>query len=394
MGPLVPDIISNELSLILALLIGIAFGFILEQAGFSSAKKLVGLFYGYDFTVLRVFFTAGITAMVGIVIFNHFHLIDLDVIFINPLYLWSAIVGGLIMGLGFVVGGYCPGTSICAAAIGKKDAMFFILGAAIGIFIFIEGYPLFEGLYNSAYFGMPQLSDTFNIPNAIFAFLFVMIAITAFALVMKVEKKVGGQVVCSVSNKYLITLAVIAFIIGASQIFITSHEQHIEKINSMEDFSNYKFDEITSDELALRLLYNDRTIKFIDVRSEDEFKKFALPNAVLADYKLFIERRWEDIFRVKGQTTVIYAEDEATEKRAVLAARDVGFENILILKGGLKQFRKDILNFEMPKGPIEKSMKDTYRFRQTAAAKLPKIIEDAKPKEVVKSKPKRVLGGC
>ena len=82
MGPLVPDIISNELSLIIALLIGIAFGFLLEQAGFSSAKKLVGLFYGYDFTVLRVFFTAGITAMVGVVIFDHFHLIDTKLIVI------------------------------------------------------------------------------------------------------------------------------------------------------------------------------------------------------------------------------------------------------------------------------------------------------------------------
>ena len=56
MGPLVPDIIGNELNLVVALLIGIAFGFILEQAGFSTSKKLVGLFYGYDFTVLRVFF--------------------------------------------------------------------------------------------------------------------------------------------------------------------------------------------------------------------------------------------------------------------------------------------------------------------------------------------------
>ena len=56
MGPLVPDIIGNELNLVAALFIGIAFGFILEQAGFSTSKKLVGLFYGYDFTVLRVFF--------------------------------------------------------------------------------------------------------------------------------------------------------------------------------------------------------------------------------------------------------------------------------------------------------------------------------------------------
>jgi len=60
MAPLVPDIIGNELNLIVALLIGIAFGFILEQAGFSTSKKLVGLFYGYDFTVLRVILQQGL----------------------------------------------------------------------------------------------------------------------------------------------------------------------------------------------------------------------------------------------------------------------------------------------------------------------------------------------
>ncbi len=394
MGPLVPDIISSELSLIIALLIGIAFGFLLEQAGFSSAKKLVGLFYGYDFTVLRVFFTAGITTMVGIIIFDHFHLIDLNIIYINPLYIWPAIVGGLIMGLGFVVGGYCPGTSICAAAIGKKDAMFFIIGAAIGVFIFIEGYPIFEGLFNSGFYGSPQLSDTFGLPNAVFAFLFILIAISAFAFAMKIELKVGGKVMSNTSQKYLITLAVVAFVIGAAEIFVPTHEEHIEKINSITDFSNYSFDEITSDELAVRLMYNDKSMRFIDVRSEAEFKEFALPNALLANYNNFIDRRWEDIFRVKGQVTVIYAEDEATEKRAVLAAEDVGFKNILILKGGLKTFRENILNFEMPAGPIEKSMHDTYRFRQTASLKLPKIIEDAKPKVVKKKKTKRVLGGC
>ena len=129
MGPLVPDIIGNDLNYIVALIIGILFGMVLEQAGFSTSKKLVGLFYGYDFTVLRVFFTAGITAMVGVIALNHFGLLDINLIYINPTYLWSALVGGIIMGLGFVIGGFCPGTSVCAAAIGKIDAMYFVLGS-------------------------------------------------------------------------------------------------------------------------------------------------------------------------------------------------------------------------------------------------------------------------
>jgi hypothetical protein len=139
MGPLVPDIIGNDLNFIIAIFIGIAFGYILEQAGFSTSKKLVGLFYGYDFTVLRVFFTAGVTAMLGVVAMGHFGLLDLSLIYVNPTFLWSAIVGGLIMGLGFVIGGFCPGTSVCAAAIGKIDAMIFIAGSFAGVFIFCRG---------------------------------------------------------------------------------------------------------------------------------------------------------------------------------------------------------------------------------------------------------------
>ena len=86
MGPLVPDIVSNNLNFIVAFMIGIAFGAILEQAGFSSAKKLVGLFYGYDFTVLRVFFTAGIVAMIGVMGLEHFGLLDINLVYINPLF--------------------------------------------------------------------------------------------------------------------------------------------------------------------------------------------------------------------------------------------------------------------------------------------------------------------
>ena len=65
MGPFVPDLISDQLNLVVALAIGFLFGFVLEQAGFSSSRRLVGVFYGYDLTVLRVFFTAAVTAAVG-----------------------------------------------------------------------------------------------------------------------------------------------------------------------------------------------------------------------------------------------------------------------------------------------------------------------------------------
>ena len=67
MGPVVPIFeISQELNFLIAFVIGLGFGFALEQAGFSSSRKLAGMFYGYDTTVLKVFFTAAITAMIAV----------------------------------------------------------------------------------------------------------------------------------------------------------------------------------------------------------------------------------------------------------------------------------------------------------------------------------------
>ena len=134
MGPLIPQgIIGAEWSHVIALLLGIAFGFILESSGFSSSRKLAGVFYGYDFVVLKVFFTAAITAMIGLIYFNYMGWIDINMIFINPTFISASIIGGVIMGFGFIMGGYCPGTSFCGAAIGKIDAIVFTGGLFLGI---------------------------------------------------------------------------------------------------------------------------------------------------------------------------------------------------------------------------------------------------------------------
>ncbi|MCU0373156.1 MAG: YeeE/YedE family protein, partial [Ignavibacteria bacterium] len=192
MAPLVPDLIGNELNLVIAILIGIAFGFILEQAGFSTSKKLVGLFYGYDFTVLRVFFTGGITAMIGVIILGHYGLLDLSLIYVNPTFIWSAVTGGLIMGLGFVTGGFCPGTSVCAAAIGKIDAMIFVGGSFLGVFAFAEGYPLFENLYKAGAWGNIRIFELAGASQGLFAFLLVFMAVTAFVTTTMIEKRNNG----------------------------------------------------------------------------------------------------------------------------------------------------------------------------------------------------------
>lgn len=190
MGPLVVyEIISENVNLFLAFIIGIGFGFVLESNGFSSSRRLAGMFYGYDTTVLKVFFTAAIVGSVGLLFLGLFKWIDLSSIYINPTYLWSTLGGGVIMGAGFIMGGYCPGTSFCAASIGKLDALAFIGGMFIGILIFTEGYPLWEGFYNAKFLGSPVISEMIGTSRGFLTLLIILVALGMFWVGEWAEKK-------------------------------------------------------------------------------------------------------------------------------------------------------------------------------------------------------------
>ena len=190
MGPLaINEIISENTNLFLAFIIGIGFGFVLEQSGFSSSRKLAGVFYGYDTVVLKVFFTAAITAMLGLLFFSLFGWIDLELVYVNPTFVTSAIIGGVIMGAGFIIGGYCPGTSFCGASIGKIDAFMFIGGLFIGVFLFGVGYDLWEKIYLANYIGTPKVSEVLGLSDGIFALLLILAALGMFVVAEWAEKK-------------------------------------------------------------------------------------------------------------------------------------------------------------------------------------------------------------
>ena len=171
---------GDEVSLIVACAIGIGFGFFLEQAGFGSAKKLTDQFYFKDMAVFRVMFTAIVTAMLGLFYLAAAGWVDLSLVYIQPTYLWPQIVGGLLLGVGFVVGGYCPGTSVVAMATGKVDALVNIAGIFAGIFIIGELWPSIAGFTEASNLGRLTLPEVFHLPMGLIVLLVVLMAVGGF----------------------------------------------------------------------------------------------------------------------------------------------------------------------------------------------------------------------
>ncbi|HVO12881.1 MAG TPA: YeeE/YedE thiosulfate transporter family protein [Vicinamibacteria bacterium] len=396
MAPLVPDLLSNELNILSGLLIGIAFGYVLEQAGFSSSRRLAGLFYGYDFTVLRVFFTAAITALSGTLLLGWAGLLDLDAIYVNPLFLGPAVLGGVVMGLGFILGGYCPGTSVCAAAIGKKDAIVFVLGGALGVFAYGEAYPLFSGFVNAGGRGPVRVYDSLGVSRGGFVLFLVAAAVAAFAVTSWIERKVSAQAPSRsfpraahrwAAAGLLALAAVLVFLPDRKTRLLT---QVADPLYQQQHAAQY----MTPDEFAFRLLDDDPRLLVLDLRGEAAQKRLALPGAVSLPLEGLLAREWQPLLGRRRVSRVFVDEDGSRSLQAALLAERLGYQNVRVLEGGVRALRQAILEYESPGPASDAAQADRDRFRSEARVQLAKRIAESKAGPVAKKPVKKIQGGC
>jgi rhodanese-related sulfurtransferase len=398
MGPLVPDIISNEFNFMIALILGVGFGFALEQAGFSSTRKLVGLFYGYDFTVLKVFFTAGVTAMIGVLFLSHLGMLNIDLVFVNPMFVKSAIVGGLIMGAGFIIGGFCPGTSAAAAAVGKVDAMVFIVGSVLGILVFTEGFPLLEELYMANNMGPVVISDFFGISRIWFGVIMTIIAIVAFVFTSKIQEKVTGSV-GEWSGKSLKTMslyAIIPLLVIALIAFTPSRDEYVMKqLEARLATGECKPNMIEADKLAFEVVNNYYQYNIVDVRSATEYDSFHIATAVNIPLDKLAKLEFRNFINQRIKINVFYAGTHDDAKKACLLARFHGNASGLALSVTADEFKTLYYNIEpLPIEPTRKELM-VHKFRTEAARKMAEIEASvASISKPIEKKTRTVQGGC
>jgi uncharacterized membrane protein YedE/YeeE len=185
---------GSDFSLIVAFIIGMAFGFFLERGGLGNSKKLAAQFYFTDLTVFKVMFTAIITAMLGLYWLSWFGFVDLSLVYVNPTYVLPQLVGGLIFGVGFVMGGLCPGTACVATATGKMDGMALLLGIFFGIFLFGESFEHFYGFLYSTSWGQITFPQILNIPHGLVLLFIVIMALAGFVGAESLERKFSMKV--------------------------------------------------------------------------------------------------------------------------------------------------------------------------------------------------------
>ena len=180
--------LGEPIGLFLSLLIGVAFGFWLERAGFGSSRKLTAIFYLRDFAVLKVMFSAMVTAALGLQLLAAMGKIDLAALYVPDSIVWPQLVGGLLFGTGFVAGGWCPGTAAVGLASGKLDALVFLLGAGAGSLAFAPLQPHLGDFLHAGACSIGSLPEQLGVSGPIGALALTVVALGAFVGATAVER--------------------------------------------------------------------------------------------------------------------------------------------------------------------------------------------------------------
>lgn len=325
---------------LLYVLIGFGFGYALEISGFANSPKLAAQFYLKDLTVLKVMFTAIVVAMVLIFAASGLGLLDYNLIWVNPTYLWPGIVGGLIMGVGFIIGGFCPGTSLVAAAVARLDGILFALGGFFGIFLFGETVDKYAIFFNSSYMGRFTLMDWLGLPAGVVVVLVVLMALFMFWGGEQLER-IFGKVDLKQAPKGRYYAAG-ALLVAALGVMIIGQPDTTDKWNRIaaekELLLNAREVQIHPGELLATLHDHKLNTIMLDVRSEVDYNLFHIADSRRVSLDELPGLIPELHLEPKNTIFVVMSNDEtaATQAWKILVAESV--PNVYILEGGINNW--------------------------------------------------------
>lgn len=166
------------------LMIGAFFGAALFLGGLADPDKIIGTLRLKDLHAMRTIILFVVVGMIGVWALDLFGLANFSV---KPTALISVLIGGALLGVGFGLTGYCPGTGLACAASGRTDAMITVLGMFVGAMVFIFIYPfVVEPIDVLANYGKIMLPEVTKFSRT--ALVFIITAAAAVAIFFTFQK--------------------------------------------------------------------------------------------------------------------------------------------------------------------------------------------------------------
>jgi len=383
---------SEEFRLLTGIVIGFLFGFVLERAGFGNARKLAGQFYLNDMTVFKVMFTAILVAMVGLYGLSAVGLANINMMWINPTYIPAQAVGGFLLGVGFIMSGLCPGTSVVSMVSGRIDGWVTFAGIVLGIALFtvtVDWVPGLLSLYTMGSGEVSLLHEVLGVPASALALIMVLGATAAFVGAEKVEaifQKKTALVELTPRHQPALKLilggglAVVAML----GLAFTSPRPELPPVQMAS---------IAPLALAQSLIEREPGILVLDLRADPEADK-GIPGAVSS---VSLEEAASILLNTPAKTTVVIYDESGSVTQAPASwprALDYRF-----LDGGLIGWNSDVITAAEAKGGTLEERAKVLKQNQisaffSGAAVQASSVAAPPPAMSSGAAPKKKAGGC
>ena len=409
MAPFDPvEALGKPLGYLIFVLFGMGFGATLEIAGFGLAHKLVGQFYFKDQTVFKTMFTSVLVAMVLIFLTAGMGWLDYDRIFVPPTYLWPGILGGLLLGFGIIVGGYCPGTSMVSSASGHLDGIFFVAGVMAGGLLFGSVVDSFWEFYNSSYMGRFTLPEWLGVSTGVVVFVAVVMGVLLVwgsdAIEKRWKRREGTLTEAEVKrDRKILGVVSVVLILGALAVMIVGQptladawNSNVEKQALMAEGKHL----VPAEEMNQAIYDPLINPILLDVRNERDYNLYHLEGARRVDMEAIPGLIESLLNEPDGTVVFVMSNDEtaAVEAWKMLVAKNT--VNAYVLKGGINGWIEEFGEDKFV--PIEDHPDDAlgWIIPEARGDKWPSAVpeqpHEKKPYEIIKLQKKAPTGagGC
>lgn len=344
---------GREWGLLVGVLIGFGFGFVLERAGFGRAPKLAAQFYGTDLTVFKVMFGAIVTALLGTVILSGLGFATFKAIadqVVSATFLWPMILGGLALGVGFIISGYCPGTSVVAMASGKWDGLATVGGVIVGQLLYAEVEHLgwMARFHGSSNLGHTYLWELFKLNDrvgpAVLAVGVTAMAVGCFLMVEKLEAKFRARatedampIPAGLPGKRVFIGYSAAALLGL-----------LLALAPARSVPNPAPTPITALDLARRVIDAPWSVRVLDLRSAEAYTASRIPGSESVAPAQFAKLGLGDAPASRDLVLVLVADGDLG---MVPPAASTFPGRVYALKGGFAAWQRDVLTAPAPLGP-------------------------------------------
>jgi len=158
---------------------------------------------------------------------------------------------------------------------------------------------------------------------------------------------------------------------------------------------------VTTDQVAEMIIQGDPTLELVDVRPIDQYETFTLPRAVNIPLDSILVKDYQNYLGIKNMKVVFFSDDDIVANRTWVIAKRMGFNSLYVMKGGLNEWIKTIIQPEVPPETASETEIEIYNFRKAAAiyftgSKITDSEESSQSAITItrKKKSSAVEGGC